>query len=313
VTGLRGPVGWSDALAAAAALGLAEQGATGTPHGRKSLDRLVTLVRLAAVTPAPGPRTAPAAGESPERGDVAVRAAGQVAATAEVSATVRDAPLTLLPAADRRTDAEGLSDAPVDLAGIGTADPLPVSESRPDAVPYEPPIPGQQLRASLVALVRRPRPGRRLDVPRLVAEVVAQRPVRRLPRLTEATTSDGVTVVADVGRAMLVHLQDVERLVAELRQVVGEPRIDVRWVGDGDPVPLGTREHPALVISDLGAGAARTGPSGTGRWGPLLSAARRGADVVALVPHRRTAARLTRTGVAAIAWDDLPLAGRGRG
>jgi hypothetical protein len=128
----------------------------------------------------------------------------------------------------------------------------------------------------------------------------------------EASTSAGAVVVADVGGGMLPYLGDVARLVSEVRQVVGAPRVVAVRLTDRDPLPELAADRPALLISSLG----ETGPAGepepADRWAAVHRAAEDGADVTVLVPHRRVRDALAGGPVRVIAWDDLAAVGRGR-
>jgi hypothetical protein len=221
---------------------------------------------------------------------------------------------------DRQTIAEELEDEPVELITFELEAPLDPAPSEQPSVPYEPPIPANQLRAALTILVRRPRFSDDIDLEAAVALVAEQRPFVRLPRLIEQSTAQGATMVADVGAGMLPYLDDVARLVAEVGQIVGESQLDVQWVGDdasaSDRVPGIQAGRPVVVLSTLGAvqppGAL---PAAQARWLAFAGAAwEAGADTVALVPHRRLrwSGGLDRL-IRLVAWDDLADVGRGRG
>jgi hypothetical protein len=283
----RGEVGWGDAVTAAAELGLTDPA---------DLGRLVEVLGLAAPAMVP-----PAVPPRPPGTDRDVPAAGWA-----VSPAGHDD----LPASrDRRTEASELSADPVDLAGLTRAEPVPPSAPAPDPVPYQSPVPAHQLRAALAMLVRRTRLGSRPDVAAAVQRLAVQQPLTDLPRAVETSTSAGAVVLADVGAGMLPYLADVSRLVIELGQAVGWPRVDVIWLADADPLPGLPTDRPVLLLSSLGAAAPAGARPARRRWDGLREPAASG-DVVALVPHRR----LRGTGpVRVVAWDDLPGVGRGRG
>ena len=187
-------------------------------------------------------------------------------------------------------------------------------------MPYEPPVPANQLRPSLMMLVRRARMSDDLDVDAAITLVAEQRPLVQLPRLIEQSTARGAALVADVGAGMLPYLHDVARLVAEFRQIVGASRLVVDWVEDGaaqDGRPLRPEPgRPTVLLTTLGATQPPSAhPGAAARWLLFADAAREaGADITALVPHRghRWPAGLTRS-LRVVAWDELADVGRGHG
>jgi antitoxin (DNA-binding transcriptional repressor) of toxin-antitoxin stability system len=223
---------------------------------------------------------------------------------------------------DQRTVAEELSDEPVEPVAFEEPplEPLdPTVAARP-SVPYEPPIPANQLRAALTMLVRRARVSDKVDVEAAIALFAEQRPFVELPRHVEQSTSRGATVVADVGPGMLPYLGDVARLVAEIGQIVGEPQLTVQWVEEiasGDNhVLLAEPGRPVVVVSTFGAARPPTELPGTReRWFAFADTAWEAeADVVALVPYRgRHWPRRLDRAMRFVAWDDLADVGRGHG
>jgi hypothetical protein len=297
----RGLIGWGDALTAACRLGLT---------AAEQFDALVDLLGLgtpaprvsAAITNRPpqqldgGPAPPPAAWTMPPMGEDELRTPP-----------------------DRQTIAEELEDEPVELIEFELEPPLDPAPSGQPSVPYEPPIPANQLRAALTMLVRRPRFSDDIDLEAAVALVAEQRPFVQLPRLIEQSTAQGATVVADVGAGMLPYLDDVARLVTEVGQIVGESQLVVQWVGDDtswhDRVLGIEAGRPVLVVSTLGAVQPPGALGARARWLAFADTAwEAGADVLALVPHRRLRwpgglDRLVRL----VAWDDLADVGRGHG
>jgi hypothetical protein len=223
---------------------------------------------------------------------------------------------------DQRTVAETLPDDPVGPVAFEEPplEPLDPAKAARPSVPYEPPIPANQLRAALTMLVRRARISGKVDVEAAIALSAEQRPFVELPRHLEQSTAYGATVVADVGPGMLPYLDDVARLVAEIGQIVGEPRLTVQWVeeiaSDGKHVLAVEPGRPVVVVSTFGAVQAPTElPGARERWLAFADAAWEAeADVVALVPHRghRWPRRLDRA-MRFVAWDDLADVGRGHG
>jgi hypothetical protein len=299
----RGPVGWADALTAASRLGMT------TPE---QLNALVALLGLAAPEP-----DAPPSGSVPGRGGPAI-APTAVQAPAWTTRPVDDDDLRAAP--DQRTIVDVLPDEPVELIGDQAEPPLQPASPNQASVPYEPPIPGHQLRAALTMLVRRARVADDVDVEAATALVAEQRPLAALPQLIEQSTSRGATVLADMGPSMLPYLDDVARLIAECRHIVGASRLSVVRVEDGagpdGRVPPVAPGQPVLIVATVGAAAPPGAePGAAGRWIALAAAAREtGADVTALVPHRnhRWPASLTES-IRFVAWDDLAEAGRGHG
>jgi len=298
----RGPVGWGDALTAAGRLGL-----TAAEH----FDVLVELLGLGAVAP----RVPAAAADQLPR-----QPAGEPGTPPAPWAMLPAETAELRPRPGGQTIARELEDEPVGPVEFGLEPPLDPAPSGQPAVPYEPPIPANQLRAALTMIVRRPRLSDDVDIEAAVALIAERRPFVQLPRLIEQSTGRGATLVADVGAGMLPYLDDVATLVAEAGQVVGEPQLEVAWVDDD-----ASRDHrvaaiqsgrPTLVVSTLGAVHPPSAlPGAQARWLEFADTAREaGADVVALVPHRR----LRWPGgldqlIRLVAWDDLADVGRGRG
>jgi hypothetical protein len=313
----RGQIGWGDALTAARRLGLTTPG---------DFDALVALLGLATQRERDAPdATAPAPGAIDVDED-----------------SERSAPWTTRPVAeeefrspvDQRTVAEPLPDEPVDLIELTAEPPVEPAPASQITVPYEPPIPANQLRAALTMLLRRDRLSDDIDVEATVTLVAEQRPLDRPPRLIEQSTVRGATLIADTGPSMLPYLDDVTHFVSEAAQVVGESRLAVHWVQDGalparpnavDVTPPGTRpqlchidrepERPVLIVSTLGAVQPPAAlPGAQARWQAIADAAQQsGADITALVPHRgHHWPPALRRAIRFVAWDDLADVGRGR-
>ena len=298
----RGPIGWGDALTAAHQLDLAATG---------QLDALVDLLGLSA----PEQETSPVVIDS-----VSGRPTDRPAApsTPRTISSLKDDELRIL--RDQRTVAEELQDEPVELVAFEEEPPLEPTEVGQPSVPYEPPIPANQLRAALTMLVRRARISDKVDVEAAIALFAEQRPFVELPRQIEQSTVHGATVVADVGPGMLPYLDDVARLVAEIGQIVGEPQLTVQWVEEiasrDNHVLLVEPGRPVVVVSTLGAVRPPTElPGARERWFAFADTAwEAGADVVALVPHRgRRWPRSLDRAMRFVAWDDLAEVGRGHG
>lgn len=210
----------------------------------------------------------------------------------------------------RRTLVERLP--PVAAASLPQVDgePLDPPPTELERVGYRPPVAAPRVRAALGRLLRRPRPGRRLDVPRTVAALARRRASDRLVFEVEQSLSRGAFVVADIGPTMTPFLDDVDHLVERIEQVAGAAEVRTFWCTDGNPPPPSEFDRaadelrPVLVISDLGWTRSPTARSaGSAAWRQALPD-----GAVALVPHRAT--RLGR--IATVAWDDLPVAARRR-
>jgi hypothetical protein len=298
----RGQIGWGDALSASSRLGLT------TPV---QFDTLVGLLGLATARwegPPDDAAPPPAVIQAEEDSEYPV-------------------PWTTRPVAgdefrtpqDQRTIAQELPDEPVELIELTAEPPVEPADGGHPTVPYEPPIPANQLRAALTMLLRRDRLSDDIDVDAAVTLVAEQRPLGRVPRLTEQSTVRGASVIADLGPGMLPYLDDVAHFVAAAGQVVGECRLTVAWVQDGathDGRPLSLEpERPVLVVSTLSAVSPPAAPpGGQARWLAIADAALAvQADVTALVPHRahRWPPALRRV-MRFVAWDDLADVGRGR-
>lgn len=300
----RGPVGWADALTAAARLGLTT---------REQFSALAALLDLTA--PEPGPRT-PVTAPGPPGPAIPAPAVPELPWASQPADGDE-----LLPVPDRRTVVDVLPDEPVELIQEDQQEPpvLPSGAGRP-AVPYVPPVPAPQLRAAVTMLIRRPRLADDLDAEAAITLIAEQHPLDELPRLLEHSTAGGATVLADTGPSMLPYLDDVARLVAECQHAVGASRLDVIRVEDGagpeGDVPAIPAGRPVLIVSTVGATTPPGADPGTAaRWHAFAAAATEaGADVTALVPHRghRWPAGLRRA-MRFVAWDDLAEAGRGHG
>jgi hypothetical protein len=300
----RGAIGWADAIIAAKELGLR------TNADLTALVKLLglTLAGVGASADEPTPETAVPAIPSSQSGD-------DWTTTHPIQPDVETAP-------DRRTVVDVLERRAVE-PWAGDADPLDPPPIRDPAVMYEPPILETQLRAAVAALVQRVRRSVHIDVPAAVELVARQRPLEPVPRLDELTTRRGAIVVADVGPSMSPYLADVDRFVAEVAHVVGSPNMTVVWWDGEEFTPTRADNElfvrpgvPTVVISTLGAvESVGARLSQRAHWLKFADTAQSvEADLVALVPHRLQSwpQAIART-MHIVAWDDLPLVGRGRG
>lgn len=195
--------------------------------------------------------------------------------------------------------------------GQGTAEPLDPPPTTLDRVGYVPPIEGHRVRGALSRLLRRPRTGHRLDLRRTLAAIARRRSVDRPVFEIEYSLGRGALVIADLGPGMAPFSRDVAYLVERTEQVAGRDRVHTHWCADGRPPPESLlrqaveESRPILVISDLGTGdPLATAVAALRSWREALPR-----DAVVLTPRRA----LRRSGAVAdaVAWDDLPLAGRG--
>jgi hypothetical protein len=290
----RGPVGWGDALTAAAELGIQQADDVATLLEVLGLvdvlaERLVGRTMPEPLTvddvPRPPVRTAPDAVEmaSPAPGDTAPG-----------------------------TTCTELVPEPVGPVELGT-EPLEASTPVP-RLPYEPPVPARQLPAALAHLLRRPRPSGDFDVEECVAVAVAGRCLEDPPRIQAPSLAASVQVIADLSTSMLPYLDDVRYFVRQVRDVAGEPRVTVHRVDDVLRPPLPDDDRPVVVISSLGVPPSPTAPAGFAAWWSVfgMHVDLAGADAVALVPHRDRG-RLPWLGerLRVVAWEDLSLLGGG--
>lgn len=301
--GRRGPIGWADAITAASVLGLS------------SAEELESLVDLLGLT---------VAGRDEQAREASPRhdpAAAPARPAAERLTAPQPRPVEVAIPRDRRTVVTELVPEPF---GVNLEEAVPLDSPPPvmPSIPYQPPVPERMLRASLLTLLRRPRRSDELDLDKIIGRVAEQRPLSDLPRLDEQSTQWGVTVIADVGRGMLPYLADIDRLTAEIEHTVGSPNVEFRWVDDETAHPGSpstervspVTDRPVLVISTLGAVQAPGSPPQVRlRWLEFADhAASAGADVVALVPHRLSSWPLQiAQAITLVAWEDLPLVGRG--
>lgn len=297
--GAQGPISWGDAVTAAAVLGISSS---------EDFEFLVDLLGLTYAevrnevlwestpdTDPPGPTDTSGGWTTSPLSD--------------------DTPSVLQ---DLRTVVTELEAQPVD---VDLADPLDSPPPVMPSIPYEPPVPERLLRTAMSMLLRRPRSSDEVAVDEVIDLVAKQRPLLDLPRVSEPSTQQGVTVVADIGRSMFPFLADVDRFVAEILDVVGSPNAEVWWVDDDTPLAEGAKAEsilengrPVLVISTLGAvRAPGSAPESCLRWlGFADHAGGASADVVGLVPHRlRAWPRPIARAINFVAWDDLPQVGRG--
>jgi hypothetical protein len=144
-----------------------------------------------------------------------------------------------------------------------------------------------------------------IDVKHVVDMVSRGTPVVEVPREARATMAGGAQVLVDRSDAMVPYLEDQERLVAQIRDVVGEGNVEVLRF-DGCPswgAGRGTRRTwsdyhahhtpqpgtAVLVLTDIGIGTpdfAGRHPATVDDWvGFAIHLRRAGCPVVAFVPY----------------------------
>ena len=146
------------------------------------------------------------------------------------------------------------------------------------------------------------------DVERLIELIADNRPLWEVPRLTAPTLRRGAQVLIDAGAGLAPYARDQERLLAQIRDVVGRDRVEA-WEFVGTPLkyahPLEAarpdgKAHadgyrlppppsPVLLLTDLGiASPPFWGEvAAPGEWLAFIRHAREaGNPLLALVPYR---------------------------
>jgi hypothetical protein len=135
-------------------------------------------------------------------------------------------------------------------------------------VDVEPPLPSGQARAALAVAAATRRPGRRVDVDRLIERAARLRPLIPPPILLEVRTAASIQLLVDAGEAMAPYAEDVTFFVERLLDVAGRDRVSVhRFLGSPlrrlDYNPATGKDAPwrrppprslVVVLSALGAG-----------------------------------------------------------
>ena len=161
------------------------------------------------------------------------------------------------------------------------------------------------------------RPGRAVDVARLVREFSRLRPVRRIPRLPTHRWPLRLDVVLDRRQALAPFWSDMEALLWPLRHLHGREGFAEHVLDDGDlPCDLPLGGDAVLVVGDLGLYAGEDSPL-VSRWLRLgRQLARQGIPHVALLPCPRSRWLLaTSQAWICACWDrgpQLPHGGRGQ-
>lgn len=159
-------------------------------------------------------------------------------------------------------------------------------------------------RALLAAIARRPRAEGEIDAPALIALLARRLLPRALPRRWVPSLRGGVQLILDQSPFMAPFAEDVERLVARMRAVVGAAA-GVLWVTELPPLVLASgAEEPrrwaapplrtaVVIVSDLGRAARRRGRRTPGAaWHDLLrEMTEAGLNPVVLAPGRAASYR----------------------
>jgi hypothetical protein len=169
-------------------------------------------------------------------------------------------------------------------------EPLPVEQATtppPALRPLLPTATGPSLLRAMVVVRGERGP---LDVDATVDLVARRRPVERLPLRRSFGAAHDVVVLQDLGPGMDALLEDVDQLIADLRDVVGLPAVRVgAFLGSpaGALAELGLHRGTAVVVvTDLGLSrVAGLDERGWQRWIELADmVSRAGARATVLVP-----------------------------
>lgn len=116
------------------------------------------------------------------------------------------------------------------------------------------------------AAVRVRRPGRRLDVSRLIRFVIERRPLDALPRLPVGGLENGVDLVCDYGESMQPFHADLQMLADSFSSVLGtqgcrvyeydgNPNRALTWSTNDEPISwTPTASRPVVLATDFGRG-----------------------------------------------------------
>jgi hypothetical protein len=187
-------------------------------------------------------------------------------------------------------------------------DPFPVVQAWQlvPSLPYLPLLRKEVARDVLDSAAAVRRPGTEVDLDHLLADLVAGRPIERLPRRPVLSLEAGLEVLIDVGEGMQPFRRDVREVLDALHRLIG-PGLSRRnfyetpWTEGWRPRD---QERPVLVLGTLGCGELPDLQAVYG-WVRLITALRkRGTRLTALVPvppwRWHPALRLTGT---LVPWD----------
>jgi hypothetical protein len=135
-------------------------------------------------------------------------------------------------------------------------------------VAVEPPLPDVQARAAMVVAAATRRPGRKLDIGRLIERAARVQPLAPAPILSELRTAASVQLLIDAGEAMEPYAADVAFLEDRFLEVAGSDRVEVHTftgtpLRGADPDALARAVEPwerppprslVVVVSELGVG-----------------------------------------------------------
>jgi hypothetical protein len=173
----------------------------------------------------------------------------------------------------------------------------PIGE-QPEA---EPPLPGMQVRAAMALVAAMRRPGRQLDLRRLIERASRMRPLAPPPIALELRTASFIQLLIDVGEGMEPYAEDVAFLEGRFLEVAGADRVEVHTFNGSplrgvDPDVLTHDAEPwdrppprslVVVLSELGAGgpAVNRERAGAAEWRELAAqVAECGASLRVLTP-----------------------------
>lgn len=169
-----------------------------------------------------------------------------------------------------------------------------VSAATRRELPHTPLFPSGTARGILQELLSYPAAGGEVDIPRVVRQLAAAKPVRALPRRPRSTLRFGVQLMVDHAAGMAPFRRDQKVLVQQVVRLVGAAATSV-WHFAGSPVIdiEGTpyrlpAARTVLVVSGFGMGPAFDGRHDPVTWRMLTDAWRaHGVLPLALVPAPR--------------------------
>jgi hypothetical protein len=278
----RGEISLGDAITAIARLGAVEPPAVASVIDALGLAVAPLTAPLSTPSPyVPAPSRAPHwvdTGEEPARDEE-----GATASEGAIGVTVRYE--------DDGADAPGWLDevTAVSFGQIG------------EQAEAEPPLPEMQVRAAMALVAATRRPGRQLDMRRLIERASRGRPLAPPPIALKLRTASFIQLLIDVGEGMEPYAADVAFLEDRFLEVAGADRVEVHTFHGSplrgvDPDVLTRAVEPwdrppprslVVVLSELGAGgpAVSRERAGAAEWRELATqVAECGASMRVLTP-----------------------------
>jgi hypothetical protein len=194
----------------------------------------------------------------------------------------------------------------VAVPGLPEAFDEPSEEDAP-LPPYTPLFTPRWTRANVTKMLSAEAEQGAPDVPKLMEMIANNRPLSEIPRLKAPTLRGGAQVLIDAGAGLAPYARDQERLLEQMREIVGLDRVEA-WEfvgtplkyalplepahadGDADGYRLPVPGSPVLLLTDLGIASPPF-------WGEVaapdewLTFVRRvrqaGNPLLALVPYRK--------------------------